>query len=136
MNSKVITSDELKEHNKEDDLWISVYGTVYDVTNFKEHPGTFKPLLHFAGSDATPGFQKVHPNVDIMSVLNEATVKGRFVNTDKLIEDYLKGFKDFADQIKTSDKYDQILASFFDKIKIENQIKEETEKGTETETKE
>ena len=30
--ARVITSDELALHNKEDDLWIAVAGKVYDLT--------------------------------------------------------------------------------------------------------
>jgi cytochrome b involved in lipid metabolism len=30
--ARVITSDELALHNKEDDLWIAVAGTVYGLT--------------------------------------------------------------------------------------------------------
>jgi len=90
-NSVWRSSNDLREHNTDTDLWIAVNGVVYDVTEFQEkHPGGLAPLKHFAGTDATPGFNNVHPNVDIMSMLTEANVKGKFVNTDKIAEDFVE----------------------------------------------
>ncbi|KAL0339468.1 UNVERIFIED_CONTAM: Delta(8)-fatty-acid desaturase [Sesamum angustifolium] len=59
---KYITSDELKKHNKPDDLWLSVQGKVYNVTEWaKIHPGGATPLLHLAGQDVTDAFIAFHP---------------------------------------------------------------------------
>lgn len=59
---KYITSDELKSHNKPGDLWISIQGKVYDVSNWvKEHPGGDFPLLNLAGQDVTDAFVAYHP---------------------------------------------------------------------------
>lgn len=45
-----ISSEELSQHNKVGDLWISIHGKVYDVTGWlKNHPGGEIPLLHLAG---------------------------------------------------------------------------------------
>ncbi|CAO2835549.1 unnamed protein product [Amaranthus hypochondriacus] len=59
---KYITSEELKKHNKAGDLWISIQGKVYDVTNWaKEHPGGDIPLLALGGKDVTDAFIAYHP---------------------------------------------------------------------------
>ncbi|KMT20388.1 hypothetical protein BVRB_1g003860 [Beta vulgaris subsp. vulgaris] len=59
---KYITSEELKVHNKPEDLWISIQGKIYDVTNWsKEHPGGDIPLLALAGNDVTDAFIAYHP---------------------------------------------------------------------------
>lgn len=59
---KYITSDELKTHNKPGDLWISIQGKVYDVSNWiKDHPGGDFPLLNLAGQDVTDAFVAYHP---------------------------------------------------------------------------
>ncbi|KAL2926345.1 Delta(8)-fatty-acid desaturase 2 [Bienertia sinuspersici] len=59
---KYITSEELKGHNKAGDLWISIQGKVYDVTNWaKDHPGGDIPLLALAGNDVTDAFIAYHP---------------------------------------------------------------------------
>ncbi|XP_028762089.1 delta(8)-fatty-acid desaturase 2 [Neltuma alba] len=59
---KYITTEELKKHNKPGDLWISVQGKVYNVTDWaKEHPGGDIPLLNLAGQDVTDAFIAYHP---------------------------------------------------------------------------
>ncbi|GAB2224127.1 hypothetical protein Drorol1_Dr00004874 [Drosera rotundifolia] len=63
MNSrKYITLEELKEHNKPGDLWISIQGKVHDVSNWvKDHPGGEAHLLNLAGQDVTDAFIAYHP---------------------------------------------------------------------------
>ncbi|MBA0548782.1 hypothetical protein Golob_019860, partial [Gossypium lobatum] len=57
-----ISAEELKEHNKSGDLWISIQGKVYDVSEWaKEHPGGEIPLLNMAGQDVTDAFLAYHP---------------------------------------------------------------------------
>lgn len=59
---KYITSEELKKHNKPGDLWISIQGKVYDVTEWvKEHPGGDTAILNMAGQDVTDAFIAYHP---------------------------------------------------------------------------
>ncbi|OMP08538.1 hypothetical protein COLO4_06367 [Corchorus olitorius] len=59
---KYITAEELKEHNKPGDLWISIQGKVYNVSGWgKEHPGGEIPLLNMAGQDVTDAFIAYHP---------------------------------------------------------------------------
>ncbi|KAL3844241.1 hypothetical protein ACJIZ3_001644 [Penstemon smallii] len=56
-----ITSDELKTHSKKGDLWISIQGKVYDVSEWvKTHPGGESPLMNLAGQDATDAFVAFH----------------------------------------------------------------------------
>ena len=53
---KEFTMDEVKKHNKKDDLWIVVKGVVLDVTNWlDEHPGGPQALFSHMGKDATEG---------------------------------------------------------------------------------
>ena len=79
----VITEEELKLHDREDDLWIAVNGFVYDVTKFlSKHPGSEKPFLCYAGFDASDGFNMKHPNIDI-SLIEEVILVGELaVNVD------------------------------------------------------
>ena len=53
---KQYTLREVAKHNKEDDLWLAIEGEVYDVTNYKNHPGGFDELFEEAGTDATKAF--------------------------------------------------------------------------------
>lgn len=64
VEKKYITSDELKQHNKPGDLWISIQGKVYNVSDWvKEHPGGDTPLMNLAGQDATDAFIAYHPGI-------------------------------------------------------------------------
>ncbi|PHU04956.1 Delta(8)-fatty-acid desaturase [Capsicum chinense] len=59
---KYITAEELKKHNKREDLWVSVQGKVYNVTDWiKQHPGGDIPILNLAGQEATDAFIAFHP---------------------------------------------------------------------------
>lgn len=59
---KYITSEELRKHSSPGDLWISIQGKVYDVSEWaKRHPGGEVPLLTLAGQDVTDAFLAYHP---------------------------------------------------------------------------
>ncbi|MCD7465940.1 Delta 8 Fatty Acid Desaturase [Datura stramonium] len=61
-DKKYITAEELKKHNKQDDLWISIQGKCYNVTDWvKEHPGGDIPIRSLAGQEATDAFIAFHP---------------------------------------------------------------------------
>ncbi|KAJ7007757.1 delta(8)-fatty-acid desaturase 2-like [Populus alba x Populus x berolinensis] len=61
-DEKYITGVDLKQHNKEGDLWISIQGKVYNVSDWAhEHPGGDVPLLNQAGQDVTDAFIAYHP---------------------------------------------------------------------------
>ncbi|KAL1532578.1 DNA replication regulator sld2 [Salvia divinorum] len=59
---KYISAEELATHNTPGDLWISIQGKIYDVSDWiKTHPGGDLPLLNLAGRDATDAFVAYHP---------------------------------------------------------------------------
>ncbi|KMT17941.1 hypothetical protein BVRB_2g034610 [Beta vulgaris subsp. vulgaris] len=61
-SKKYISEEELKTHNKRNDLWISIHGKIYNVTNWANyHPGGETPLLNLAGQDVTDPFLALHP---------------------------------------------------------------------------
>ena len=60
---KEFSMDEVKKHNKKDDLWIVVKGVVLDVTHWlDEHPGGPQALFSHMGKDATEG-ESLIPNI-------------------------------------------------------------------------
>jgi len=60
---KLFTWNQVKGHNKKEDLWIVIKNNVYDVTNFhKKHPGGSKILQTHGGDDATEPFIAFHTN--------------------------------------------------------------------------
>lgn len=53
---------QVAKHNTQESCWVTLYGTVYDVTNFlSEHPGGSRAILRLAGKDATEEFDPIHP---------------------------------------------------------------------------
>ena len=51
--SRVISQAELAKHRDGDSIWIAIDGDVYDVSQFKAHPGGFSPLEDVAGGDVS-----------------------------------------------------------------------------------
>ncbi|TYI50790.1 hypothetical protein E1A91_D12G127400v1 [Gossypium mustelinum] len=61
-DKKYITIQQLEQHNKPGDLWVSINGKVYNVSDWsKYHPGGETPLLNLAGKDVTDAFTAYHP---------------------------------------------------------------------------
>ncbi|VFQ94685.1 unnamed protein product [Cuscuta campestris] len=61
-DKRYITSEELRKHSARGDLWISIQGKVYDVTEWiQRHPGGDVPILDLAGQDCTDAFIAFHP---------------------------------------------------------------------------
>ncbi|KAI0513535.1 hypothetical protein KFK09_009560 [Dendrobium nobile] len=59
---RYISSEELGKHSSPSDLWISIQGKVYNVTDWvNSHPGGEIPLLNLAGQDATDAYVAFHP---------------------------------------------------------------------------
>lgn len=56
-----VNFSELVRHNKPDDLWMAIGGTVYDLTSFvNRHPGGLKMLMESSGSVADRRFYQIH----------------------------------------------------------------------------
>lgn len=56
-NLQSYTWEQVKEHNRREDLWIVLNDNVYNVTEFqKKHPGGSKLISFYAGKDATVFF--------------------------------------------------------------------------------
>ncbi|KAH0348652.1 cytochrome b5 reductase-like protein, partial [Aureobasidium melanogenum] len=69
---KEITQEEVKKHNKKDDIWIIVHGKVYDVTKYLEdHPGGAPSLIEVAGQDATAAFEDVGHSSDARETMGQ-----------------------------------------------------------------
>ncbi|KAI9473463.1 MAG: acyl-CoA dehydrogenase/oxidase [Benjaminiella poitrasii] len=61
MSLKTFTREEVKRHASEEDLWIIIDTSVYDMSRFIDlHPGGAFPILELAGKDATDAFYGLH----------------------------------------------------------------------------
>lgn len=82
--SPLITQSELSKHNRMGDIWVSIHGHVYDVSEFIEsHPGGVDKLMKFAGKDGTRGFRMQHPEVYLERFLDQDWYKGELVKEAK-----------------------------------------------------
>jgi len=60
--TKYYTAKEVLQHDKEDDCWLIVNGSVYNVTKWiPRHPGGKKVILSLGGRDATDLMTQMHP---------------------------------------------------------------------------
>jgi len=59
--TKLISMEDVRKHNKEEDVWIVVNNKVYDCTEYLDlHPGGADSILINAGEDATEDFVAIH----------------------------------------------------------------------------
>lgn len=78
--SPLITLAELSKHNTQGDIWVSLHGHVYDVSEFIEsHPGGIDKLMRFAGKDGTRGFRLQHPEAYLERFLDPEWYKGELI---------------------------------------------------------
>ena len=78
--------EEIGNHNLEDDAWVVVNGSVFDVTKFASiHPGGREFILQYAGQDVTEMMiqEDVHIHSDAAySLLDTYKVGKTIVSTD------------------------------------------------------
>ncbi|RAH68731.1 uncharacterized protein BO66DRAFT_376783 [Aspergillus aculeatinus CBS 121060] len=60
MASTTYTLEQVRSHNKKDDVWIILHNKVYNITAYlDDHPGGVPVLLEVAGLDATEAFEEI-----------------------------------------------------------------------------
>ncbi|KAK0120381.1 hypothetical protein ONS95_011781 [Cadophora gregata] len=60
--AKTFDAAEVAKHNTPESCWVSLYGDVWDVTEFlPNHPGGSNIILKLAGRDATEEYDPIHP---------------------------------------------------------------------------
>jgi cytochrome b involved in lipid metabolism len=90
VSKRVITLEEIAQHNTEEDAWVGFRGKVYNLTPYIHfHPGGAKILEQAFGTDCTALFDKFHKYVNGEFMMRECQVgvMPGFVNDDEEDED-------------------------------------------------
>ncbi|KAI4229361.1 MAG: hypothetical protein L6R36_000902 [Xanthoria steineri] len=75
---RLLSTQQIAEHNNAKDLWIVVDGEVWDLTEFApEHPGGIGIILQYAGRDASQPYNEIHAP----SLLNKTLTSSKLVGT-------------------------------------------------------
>ncbi|KAI0396639.1 mitochondrial cytochrome b2 [Xylariaceae sp. FL0594] len=78
MAEKLISAAEVAKHTTADSCWVTLYGNVYDVTEFlPSHPGGSSVILQLAGRDATEEYDPIHPPGTLEENLKPGAKLGR-----------------------------------------------------------
>ncbi len=79
---RVVTIDELRKHDNEQDPWFVIHGEVYEGTTFmKEHPGGAQSIISAAGLDTSDEFMAIRTFPDrSRDTVPLLTLKTRFRN--------------------------------------------------------
>jgi cytochrome b involved in lipid metabolism len=79
--SRIITIEQLNQHNKRGDNWIAVSGCVYDVSRWSLiHPGGELTILGVAGKDCTDVFTVFHSREIIEKQLPRFQIGNHFIH--------------------------------------------------------
>lgn len=71
---RTVSIEELAKHDRPDDCWVAIHGTVYDLTEFaEEHPAGPISIHELAGKDGTSAFEAVH-NAGLMEDFEEERI--------------------------------------------------------------
>ncbi|PLB39783.1 cytochrome b5 [Aspergillus candidus] len=64
------TAEDVGAHKSKTDLWVTIHGKVYDVSEYvKDHPGGADVLVDVAGQDATAAYEDVGHSEDANEIL-------------------------------------------------------------------
>ena len=74
-----LSAEEVSKHHTKDTCWLTIRGSVFDVTSFvQDHPGGSAILLRNAGGDVTEMFEELHsPSIMLKVSIPDPRQKAR-----------------------------------------------------------
>ncbi|GIZ44416.1 hypothetical protein CKM354_000761400 [Cercospora kikuchii] len=76
-HERLLSAEDISQHNTPHDCWVVIDGKVWDFTDFApEHPGAPEIIWKHAGRDATSTYAEVHPFSLIPKTLDPSKCKG------------------------------------------------------------
>jgi 4-hydroxysphinganine ceramide fatty acyl 2-hydroxylase len=95
---RIVTAEDLAQHNNASSCWVSRHGKVYDVTSFlADHPGGDELVLQWAGKDvdAVMGDKAEHEHSDAAYDVLEEFYVARLGSGEQLVSDDWVATDDF-----------------------------------------
>jgi cytochrome b involved in lipid metabolism len=81
-SNAVLSASEMLQHSSPTSCWMSISGTVYDLTEYlSDHPGGENVLLPYCGTDATEKYKSVNHSSAASTALSNLTKKGTYTGT-------------------------------------------------------
>ncbi|KAK4503846.1 hypothetical protein PRZ48_004761 [Zasmidium cellare] len=75
--SRLLSTQEISQHNSPEDCWLVIEDGVWDCTSFiNEHPGGPGLILRYAGRDATKEYSEIHTPSTVRNGLSPECFKG------------------------------------------------------------
>lgn len=109
---KLITIDELRQHDKEDSPWFVVNGEVYDGTAFLEgHPGGAQSIISAAALDSSDEFMAIREFGPARHVQAGANIKTDSETAKAMMVDYHIGSLSEEDRLALADGEAQPMPS-------------------------
>lgn len=96
MANKLYSLHEIKKNCENDQTWVVINNSVYNVTDFlNEHPGGEEVLLEQSGKNATEAFEDVGHSTDAREMMKKYKI-GELLEADRVKTDDKKTNKDWT----------------------------------------
>ncbi|KAF2766415.1 hypothetical protein EJ03DRAFT_278165 [Teratosphaeria nubilosa] len=102
--AKLISVEEISQHNTPEDCWIVVDGKIWDITDFApEHPGGGEIIWKHAGRDASTSYSSIHAPSVLLLNLDASKLKGT-VDKRTITDDWQKPPPTATTELKLHEK--------------------------------
>lgn len=115
---KEFSWEEVKKHNKVDDIWLVIEDSIYDVSKWaKWHPGG-EIIYKFAAKDCTEVFLVNHNLDNKMKAKLRAFKIGKIAESEKNYSSEIKEFRELIKELKEEGFYETSYFYYFIKVSV------------------